>query len=291
VTPPGKGWNEENLSENPAVEHLVRLGWAYVPPEALDAERESPKRVVLIGRLSQALKKLNPWLSDDNLHRAVRAVTGVQASSLIEVSEKLHTTMTYGTALEQDLGDGKKSHPVRFFDFDDPTRNELVVTRQFKVHGTKKNIRTDVMLFVNGIPLGIIECKSPTLGDAWKHEALDQFSRYQEMEDRYRELGTPKLFETIQVLVATCAQAAVAGTVLTPHRFFVEWKTPHPRTEGALESPPVPMSRETVPSGNLRADGRRMDPRPCPRHPQVQFVKSCPRPSDASRRLAPVALR
>jgi type I restriction enzyme, R subunit len=237
VTPPGKGWNEENLSENPAIEHLGRLGWIYVRPEDLDVERESLKQVVLIKRLSTALKKLNPWLSDDNLHRAVRAVTGIQSTSLIEASEKLYTTLTYGIALEQDLGDGsgKKNRPVQFFDFDDPTRNEFVVTRQFKVRGTKKHIIPDLMLFVNGIPLGIIECKSPTLGDDWKREALDQFSRYQESEDRYRELGTPKLFETIQVLVATCGQAAVYGTVLTPHRFFVEWKTPYPRGEADLE--------------------------------------------------------
>jgi len=56
-------------------------------------------------------------------------------------------------------------------------------------------------------------------------------------------------------------------------------------------APPVPMSRETAPSGNLSADGRRMDPRPCPRHPQSQFMKSGPKPTDASRRSAPVALR
>lgn len=237
MTPPGRGWNEESLSENPAVEHLGRLGWTYVQPEKLDGERESLKQVVLVSRLTGALTGLNPWLSDDNLHRAVRAVTGVQATSLIEASEKLYTTLTYGIALEQDLGDGsgKKNHPVRFFDFDEPQRNEFVFTRQFKVHGTKKNIRTDVMLFVNGIPVGIIECKSPTLGDGWKYEALDQFSRYQEMEDRYRELGTPKLFETIQVLVATCGQDAVYGTVLTPHRFFVQWKTPYPRHDADLE--------------------------------------------------------
>lgn len=237
MTPPGKGWNEESLSENPGVEHLVRLGWTYVGPGPVNTERESPKRVVLVRRLSAALAKLNPWLSDDNLHRAIRALSGVQATSLIEANERLYTILTYGVALEQDLhdGTGKKSHPVRFFDFDDPSRNEFVVTRQFKVYGTKKNIRTDVMLFVNGIPLGIIECKSPTLGDGWKHEALDQFSRYQEMEERYRELGAPKLFETIQVLVATCGQAAVYGTVLTPHRFFVEWKTTYPRGATELE--------------------------------------------------------
>ena len=99
------------------------------------------------------------------------------------------------------------------------------------MQGTKKNIRPDIMLFVNGMPLVIIECKSPTLGEAWKAEALDQFSRYQELEERYRELGAPKLFETMQILVATCGQAAVYGTMLTPHRFYVEWKTPYPTTD------------------------------------------------------------
>ncbi len=232
---PGRAWNEESLSEDPAIAHLERLGWTYVAPEVLDTERESLKQVVLLPRLAAAIRKLNPWLSDDNVHRAVRAITGVQATSLIEASQKLHTTLTYGISLEQDLGDGKKSHNVRYFDFDDAAANKWIVTRQFKVHGTKKNIRTDVMLFVNGLPMGIIECKSPTLGENWKLEAVDQFSRYQEMEDRYRELGTPKLFETIQVLIATCGQAASYGTVLTPYRFFVEWKTPHPRTLADLE--------------------------------------------------------
>jgi type I restriction enzyme R subunit len=235
VTPPGKGWNEEGLSETPAIKHLERLGYTYVGPDTLEPERESLKDGVVAKRLARALKKLNPWLSDDNLHKAVRAVTGVQAATLLEASEKVYTTLTYGVALEQDLGYGKKSHSVRFFDFDEPANNEFVVTRQFRVQGPKKNIRPDVILLVNGIPLVIIECKSPTLGEAWKLEAIDQFSRYQEMEDRYRDLGSRRLFETIQILVATCGQAAVYGTTLTPHRFFVEWKTPHPRTTEQLE--------------------------------------------------------
>jgi len=212
--------------------------------------------VVLLKRLSKALQRLNPWLSVDNLYRATRAITAVPSTSLIEASEKLHTTLTYGAALEQDLGDGKKSHPVRFFDFEDAAKNEFVVTRQFKVHGTKKNIRTDVTLFVNGIPVGLIECKSPTLGEAWKQEAIEQFSRYQEMDERYRELGTPKLFETMQVLVATCGQAAVYGTVLTPHRFFVEWKTSYPTSEEQLtnELGRKPNAQEVMFEGMLKPE-------------------------------------
>jgi type I restriction enzyme R subunit len=231
---PGKLWNEATLSEDPAVEHLQRLGYTYLPPEAVDADRESPKDVVLPKRLAAALRRLNPWLSDDNVAKAVRAVTHVPAASLIEASEKLHTTLTYGIALEQDRGDGKKGHAVRFFDFDAPARNDFVVTRQFRVQGPKKNIRPDLVLLVNGVPLVVIECKSPTLGEAWKAEAIDQFSRYQELETRYHDLGASRLFEPVQILVATCGQAAVYGTVTTPHRFYAEWKQPYPQTVDAL---------------------------------------------------------
>lgn len=221
----GKDWNEAKLSEDPAVEVLQALGFTYVAPEALEGERDTLKETVLSGRLEKALRKLNPWLSPDNAKKLVRSLTGLQAASLIESSEKVHTLLTYGTAIEQD---GQPSRNVRFFDFETPRNNELIVTRQYTVKGVKKHIRPDVVLLINGIPIAVVECKSPTLGEGWKHEAIDQFARYQELDDKYRELGAPKLFETVQVLVASCGQAAVYGTVTTPHRFYAEWKTPWP---------------------------------------------------------------
>jgi type I restriction enzyme, R subunit len=252
----GRDWNEANLSENPAVEQLQRMGYQYVPGESLDAERESLKDVVLTKRLAAALRRLNPWLSDDNLPKAVRAVTHVAATSLIEASEKLYTILTYGIALEQDLGGGKKGQMVRFFDFEKPRNNDFLVTRQFKVKGAKKHIKPDVVLFVNGIPLVVIECKSPTLGEGWKAEAIDQFSRYQELEPRYRDLGHPKLFEPVQVVVATCDQAACYGTVTTPHRFYAEWKTMWPTSEAefAKSKGRVPSAQEVLFEGMLRPE-------------------------------------
>ncbi len=250
---PGRGWNEESLSENPALVHLERLGYRFVAAEVLERERESLKEVVLTKRLATALKRLNPWLSDDNAHKAVRVVTHVSAASLIEASEKVHTALTYGVSLEQDRGDGKKGQTVRFIDFENPAKNELIVTRQYKVQGPKKNIRPDLVLFVNGVPIVVIECKSPTLGEAWKAEAIDQFSRYQELEPRYRDLGAPKLFEPVQILVATCTHAACYGTVTTPHRFYGEWKTLWPSAEAdfaqAHGRPPNPQ--ETLFEGML----------------------------------------
>ncbi len=228
MTPTTTGWDELHLAEDPAVELLQSLGYDYVPPEDLERERVSFKEPILTGRLNSALKRLNPWISGTNLTKAVRAVTHVQATSLAEANQTLHTSLTYGIALEQDRGDGRKSHTVRFLDFDKPDRNEWIVTRQYRVLGSKKHVIPDVVVLVNGLPLAVIECKSPTIGDAWKAEAVKQLHRYQEADARWKGLGAPKLFEAAQILVGTCGERAVYGTVGTTERFFLEWKEPYP---------------------------------------------------------------
>ncbi|MCC7541183.1 MAG: type I restriction endonuclease subunit R [Deltaproteobacteria bacterium] len=227
-------WDEAGLSEDPAVATLVALGWIYVAPETLITERDSMIEVVVPGRLAKALRRLNPGLSEDNVQRAVRTLTSIAAVSLLEANEKAHTMLVHGIALEEDQGGNRRSRTVRFIDFDDPKRNEFVVTQQFEVKGSKTAIRPDVVLFVNGIPLVVVECKSPTLGDKWLHEAVEQLHRYQELGEKYRDLGAPALFHTCQVLVATCGQAASVGTIATPQRFFGEWKTTYPESDEAL---------------------------------------------------------
>jgi len=254
MTPPGRDWNEATLSEDTAVEFLERLGYQFVAPEALDAERESLREVVLPERLRTALKKLNPWLSADNLHKAVRAITSVQAASLAEASENVYTTLNFGMSLIQDLGDGSKSHTVRFFDFDQADSNEFIVTRQFRVAGPKKEIRPDLVVLGNGIPLAVIECKSPTLGDKWIDEAVSQLLRYQGAGSEYREQGAPRLFETTQVLIGSCGQKAIYGTVGTPKRFWSEWKVPYPlaREQLAKELGRQPSAQDVVLYGLLK---------------------------------------
>ena len=157
-------------------------------------------------------------------------MTQVSAASLAEANEALYTSLSYGIALEQDRGDGRKSHTVRFFDFDKPGRNEWIVTRQYKVLGSKKHIIPDIVVFGNGLPLAVIECKSPTIGDTWKADAVKQLRRYQEAGSGWKELGAPQLFETAQILITTCGERAVYGTVGTPERFFLAWKEPYPLT-------------------------------------------------------------
>ena len=228
MTPKATGWDELHLAEDPAVELLQSLGYTYVPPEDLELERATYTEPTLTGRLALALSRLNPWLSGPNLTNAVRAVTQVPAASFAEANQKLYTSLTYGIALEQDRGDGRKSHTVRFLDFDNLDRNEWIVTRQYRVLGSKKHVIPDVVAFVNGLPLAVIECKSPTNGDAWKAEAVKQLHRYQEAGTRWKDQGAPKLFEAAQILVGTCGERAVYGTVGTPERFFLEWKEPYP---------------------------------------------------------------
>ena len=234
MPPKTAGWDELHLAENPAVELLQSLGYAYVSPEALDPERASLKETILTGRLTAALTRLNPWLSATNVAKAVKAVTQVPAASLAEANEALYTSLTYGIALEQDRGGGRKSHTVRFLDFERPERNEWVVTRQYRVLGSKKHVIPDVVAFVNGLPFAVIECKSPTIGDAWRAKAVEQLRRYQEADSRWQDQGAPKLFEAAQILVGTCGERAVYGTVGTPDRFFLAWKEPYPLTVDQL---------------------------------------------------------
>ena len=230
MSPKATDWDEMHIAENPAVGLLQSLGYTYVAPEDVDPERPNLKEPILTARLEAALERLNPWLSEANLTRAVKAVTQVPAASLAEANETLYTSLTYGIALEQDRGDGRKSHTVRFLDFDKPNRNEWIVTRQYKMLGSKKHVIPDIVVFVNGLPLAVIECKSPTIGDTWKAEAVKQLHRYQEAGTQWKDQGAPKLFEAAQILVATCGERAVYGTVGTSERFFLEWKEPYPLT-------------------------------------------------------------
>lgn len=244
-------WDEISQSEEPASLFLQRLGWTYVAPEVLEHERASLREVLLVPRLEQAIRRLNPWISDENVTRVVRSISTVQATSLMEANQAIHTMLTYGVSVVQDTGDrlGMKSRTVHLFDFarpDDPERNEFVFTRQYHVHNVKNHtIIPDMVLFVNGIPLAVIECKSPKLTSPMD-EAIKQMTRYQELDDQYEYLGAPKLFETVQVVSGICGVRAKYATVGTPKAFWGEWKVPYPITLDELQSQEGDVNPQTI---------------------------------------------
>lgn len=222
-------WDELHLAEDPAATLLEELGYTLVHADELDEERESHADPVLTLRLEAALRRLNPWINDDNVKKALRHITHVAAPGLIEANEEVHTALVHNISLEQDLGAGKRGQTVRFIDFDDPENNEFIYTRQYRVRGAKNAIVPDIVVLVNGLPLVVIECKSPTITDPID-KGLEQIFRYQELTETYRNQGAPRLFHTAQILISTCGQAARYGTVGTPARHWSEWKVPYPLT-------------------------------------------------------------
>ena len=154
--------NEETLVEEPAIAYLTdKLGYEFIHGEKLlpdQGEREFMSDVILVKRLRDSLKRINPWMDDSNITKAVAHITVADnlGANLLEINEKLHDAMVnLNYALDQDLdGSGhKKFHTVKYIDWDDVDNNEFLVTRQFKVHGPVEKIIPDIVIFINGIPI------------------------------------------------------------------------------------------------------------------------------------------
>ena len=220
-------WNEETLSENPAVELLEALGYQYLSPEAIAPLREGERSSILIKALEEALFRINPWLSKENCDRAIRTLTRINAVSLIEANEQAYDILTRGTTVLQDLDDGIPSHTVKFIDFDNLDNNEYIVTRQFAIKGTQDKIIPDLMVFVNGLPLAVIECKSPFINEPI-NQAIKQLLRYQEAEEKWQGRGAPQAFYSVQMLIATCREQAVFGSIASPARYYATFPEPYP---------------------------------------------------------------
>ncbi|MBU0514203.1 MAG: HsdR family type I site-specific deoxyribonuclease, partial [Proteobacteria bacterium] len=227
------------LSEKKALEVFGKLGYGYaygpeIAPDGPKAERESFKEVVLTGRLAKAIKKFNPWISDNNLKKAMREITHVEARNLVEANSIIHEKLVRHISLAQDLGEGKKKQTVRFIDWEKPERNEFLVVNQFKVAGPKENIIPDIVVFVNGIPFGVIECKNPTTYEP-EEKAIKQLLRYQNLREPDTHEGAERLFYPNQVVVAAWSESASCCTVGGWYNHYRMWKDPYPITEKELK--------------------------------------------------------
>jgi len=121
-------FNEDTLSEQPAIEQLKRLQYEYIHGDNLDpelkddCERSSRREVVLIHRLKQKLAEINPHLTEESIDKAIRRITHIQAESLMEANQKFHQDLIAGISIDQDIGARRQKQTVRFIDFDDPEK-------------------------------------------------------------------------------------------------------------------------------------------------------------------------
>ena len=221
-------------SERPALDALQRLGWEIVDQQRTDwvDPRETETSAVLEPRLRDAVKRLNPWINENNLHKAVREIQQVAGTSTMDENEGIHEKLVRHTTVEQDRGHGKQHQTVTYIDYETPENNDFFALNQFRVKGPVEVIKPDIVLFVNGIPLGVVECKSPQIPEP-RSEALDQLTRYQNERDGDSE-GAEELFRYNQFSVAAWMEGAVMGTYGTPKDQYKPWKDAYPLEDDEL---------------------------------------------------------
>ena len=242
--------DEFDKVELPALEQLQSLGWSYLEgsqlsPDESDA-RTSYKDVVLENRLEKAIQRINPWISDDNLRRVISEFTRAQFPNLIEANQSVWNTLTQYTSVMQDVGKGNRGQTVKIIDFDTPENNEFLCTNQFKVSGVNQTIIPDIILFVNGLPLAVMECKSPYITNPME-SGIGQLMRYANRRNLQDDEGAEKLFHYNQLMVSTHRDKARVGTITARMEHFLEWKDPYPLSVADIGA--NPQSQDILISG------------------------------------------
>lgn len=232
-------WGEYKLSEKPALDLLESLGYKiYDQFENEDIDlprRESEHQVILIDELKNSIRKLNPWINENNLNKSVNAVNPARykANKLITANEMIYEKLINHIALKQDLGNGKKNQTVKYIDFENPENNSFIAINQLRVKG-RETIKPDIIIFVNGLPLVVIECKNETTCREPEDNAIDQLRRYQNIRGNLEE-GAEELFYPNQMIIAAWGSSATSATVRAPERAFKPWKDLYPYTEKDIE--------------------------------------------------------
>ena len=183
---------------------------------------------VMIKELEDSLVRLNDWLEPDQVHDAVRDITSFQSDNLLTCNKRVLQLLFEGTSAD-DKKTGEKGKTVRYIDFKNVTLNSFIAASEmrFRVLGSDKAFFPDIILFVNGLPFVIVECKSPRENDAIA-TGIDQLMRYSEQRG-YKKEGNQDLFFYNQVIIATCRNTAKFGTITTQReKHFYKWSDPYP---------------------------------------------------------------
>ena len=224
-------FREELISQIPAIRLLRALGYTYLDPDQAFAARGGKlSNVLLDDILAAQLRKLNlirykgqvyPF-SEDNIQEAIRRLKNEPYDGLVRTSEKIYDLLTLGTSLPQTIDGNTRSYTLHYIDWKHPAENVYHVSDEFSVERRRSSEtrRPDVVLFVNGIPLVVIECKRPDLekgGDKAVTEAITQMIRNQKEDE------IPQFFVFAQLLLAISKNDALYATVGTAKKFWSVW--------------------------------------------------------------------
>ena len=233
--------------ERPLLEHLFSLGWETLvwserQADGVDA-RLSDRDVLLERRLRSALTKINrgpdgtPWLDEARMNAAVAELRSMPAGAKLLEANRLSTELLLSGFPVAGLDglDGGRDQTIDYIDWDDWEANDFLAVSQFAVAtpGRAPNIRPDVTLFVNGIPLVVIEAKPPG-HDSGITDAIDQLRRYANQRGSEAAEGAEQLFWTNQFTVATTGERAEAATFSALPEHYLAWKDPFPSAVGEV---------------------------------------------------------
>ncbi len=212
----------ESQVEEVALEILSEMGYGVIDgpdiaPDGLHPERKTYADVVLVGRLKNAVGKLNPEIPEAARDETVKKVLRAESQNLITNNHDFHRMLVEGVDVEYRKGSRTVYDKAWLFDFENPENNEFLAVNQFTIIEENNNRRPDIILFVNGLPLAVIELKNPADENATIDSAFNQFQTYKEQ--------IPSLFRFNEILVVSDGLNAKAGTIISNSEWFLPWKT------------------------------------------------------------------
>jgi len=208
--------------EQTTLDWFETLGWqtAFGPdisPDGAVWERQDYDQVVLLGRLQYALENINPNIPPDAIEEALRKITRSESPSLIENNRRFHRMLTDGVDVSYRQEGGEIHDKVWLLDLEDLENNDWLVVNQFTVIEECRNRRPDIVVFMNGLPLGVIELKNPADEKATIRHAYNQLQTY--------KAQVPSLFRANAVLVTTDGMQARIGSLTANMEWFKVWRT------------------------------------------------------------------
>lgn len=212
----------ENQIEEIALSYLQNLGYSYVLGTDISPDGEHPERqytdVVLATRLRDAIDKLNPSITQDAKEDALKKVLRTESPNALINNETFHKYLTEGVEVEVRTADGIRGEKVYIVDFENVENNEFLAINQFTIIEGSQNKRPDIILFVNGLPLVVIELKNAVGENAKIKSAYNQLQTYKQ--------AIPSLFTYNELLIVSDGWDALCGTVTSDFGRFMTWKNP-----------------------------------------------------------------